>query len=268
MIEVKNSNIMINGYHSSKGNQSKWIINNNWYKVDNNGYEGLSEYVISSLLGYSNLRENEYVKYELEEIKYNENLFLGCSSKNFLEDGESLITLERFYKNLTGGSLSEVLEGIYSVKERFNFLVETVESNTNIENFADYLGKMLIIDGLFLNEDRHLHNIAIIKKDGHYSLCPIFDNGAGLLSDYKNDYALCEPVDIMINRPKGKTISTSFDEQINAALDICNIDLVFHFGEKETDEILKKCSLYDTDILKRVKKIIICQMNKYNYFFE
>jgi hypothetical protein len=36
---------------------------------------------------------------------------------------------------------------------------------------------------LFLNDDRHLNNIAVIEQNGKFKYCPIFDNGAGLLSN-------------------------------------------------------------------------------------
>ena len=39
------------------------------------------------------------------------------------------------------------------------------------------------IDGLILNDDRHLNNIAVIARDGGFDYCPVFDQGAGLLSN-------------------------------------------------------------------------------------
>ena len=55
---------------SSKGNQLKWENEGVWYKADATGYEGLAESVVSHLLKFSSLNENEYVLYEPEEIKY------------------------------------------------------------------------------------------------------------------------------------------------------------------------------------------------------
>ena len=51
-----------------------------------------------------------------------------------------------------------------------------------------YMNKLLTIDALFLNEDRHTHNIAVLMNGkGDYAYCPIFDNGAGLLADTTMD---------------------------------------------------------------------------------
>ena len=49
--------------------------------------------------------------------------------------------------------------------------------------FDKYLTLLFEIDSLVLNDDRHLNNIAVLEKGGKYDYCPIFDNGAGLLSN-------------------------------------------------------------------------------------
>ena len=49
------------------------------------------------------------------------------------------------------------------------------------EYFGIYMSKMLTIDALFLNEDRHTHNIAVLTNDkNEFRLAPIFDNGLSL----------------------------------------------------------------------------------------
>ena len=63
-------NIRTNDRQSSKGNQLKWENEGIWYKADYTGYEGLVEYMIFHLLKKSSLAENEFVCYDLEEIKY------------------------------------------------------------------------------------------------------------------------------------------------------------------------------------------------------
>ena len=70
MIELFEQNIKTNDRQSSKGNQLKWENNGIWYKSDFTGYEGLSEYVISHLLDFSNLRKDEFILYKPIEIKY------------------------------------------------------------------------------------------------------------------------------------------------------------------------------------------------------
>ena len=42
--------------------------------------------------------------------------------------------------------------------------------------------KVLAVDALFLNEDRHTHNLAVLMDGkGNYKLAPIFDNGKSFL---------------------------------------------------------------------------------------
>lgn len=36
--------------HTSKGNQLKWKLGDQWYKADHMGYEGLSEVLVSRLV--------------------------------------------------------------------------------------------------------------------------------------------------------------------------------------------------------------------------
>ena len=57
MVELFEKDIIETENKSSKGNQLKWEKDNIWYKADFTGYEGLSEFVISSLLKFTNLKE-------------------------------------------------------------------------------------------------------------------------------------------------------------------------------------------------------------------
>ena len=50
MIELFDENRKDMQRKSSKGNQLKWESEGKWYKADFMGYEGLAEYMVSSLL--------------------------------------------------------------------------------------------------------------------------------------------------------------------------------------------------------------------------
>lgn len=253
---------------SSKGNQIKWEKDGIWYKADYCGYEGLAEYMVSWLLKYSNLNEDEFVIYNTEQIKYKSSLYNGVSSKNFLTDDWQLITLERMYKNQTGKSLYESVWHIQGIKERIDFLVSQVERYTGIKNFGEYLGKLLSIDAVFLNEDRHLHNIALLmNREGRYKLCPIFDNGASLISDTTMDYPLSEDIYKCIDSVQSKTVCSSFDDQLDAVEEMYGINIQFTFGRKEIQMLLDDEKVYSEDIKKRVEKVLLEQKRRYNYLF-
>ena len=93
MVELFGDNLIQENRKSSKGNQLKWEDQGIWYKADNLGYEGLSEYLVSNLLIHSTLVDSEFILYEPEEILYDSTIFHGCKSRDF-SDGWQVITLE------------------------------------------------------------------------------------------------------------------------------------------------------------------------------
>lgn len=269
MVELFEQNIRTNERQSSKGNQLKWLNNDTWYKADYTGYEGLSEYMVSKLLKCSTLSGQEYVDYDTEEISYNYSRYLGCKSRNFLPDGWMLITLERLFNNMYGHSLNKSIYSIEDYKGRIQFMVEQTIRITGLKAFGAYVSKLLTVDALFLNEDRHTHNIAVLmdnERKFHY--CPIFDNGAALLSDTTMDYPLSVNVNKMINGAKAKTFCTDFDEQLDVVERLYGQHINFSFDNKVVDELLAQEPFYSEDIKIRVREIIMQQKRKYQYLFK
>lgn len=81
---------------------------------------------------------------------------------------------------------------------------------------------------IFLNEDRHTHNITVLMNGkGDYAYCPIFNNGVGLLADTTMDYT-----------------------------------------KNDVTELLEKAEEYPEEIRNRVEMIIFAQMRKYTYLFS
>ncbi|MCR5349625.1 MAG: hypothetical protein K6E20_01390 [Acholeplasmatales bacterium] len=270
MVELFEQDMISLDRQSSKGNQLKWKNGDIWYKTDSVGYEGLSEYIISHLLKFSNLKEDEYVIYNPQQIKYKKQIYNGVSSNNFLNGGFKVITLERLFKNYYGKSLHSAIWEIKDHEERLKFLVEQVEKITKIKNFGKYMNKVLTIDGFFLNEDRHTHNIAVLIDDkDNYKLCPIFDNGASLLSDTKMDYPLGEDIYKLIEGVKGKTFSFDLEEQMLLSDKLYGQNIVFNFNHKDVEDLFEceELKIYSSLEKDRVKKIIFEQMRKYKYLF-
>lgn len=268
MIKLFEQDVRTNDRQSSKGNQLKWENNSIWYKADYTGYEGLAEYVISHLLEKSTLQEEEYVLYDLEEINYREVTYKGVRSKNFMKDDWQIITLERLFKNFFNESLYKSIYSIADHEERLLFLVNQVERMTGLEKFGCYMSKLFTIDAMFLNEDRHTHNIAVLMNgEGQFAYCPIFDNGAGLLSDTTMDYPLGGEVYQMMKNVQAKTISSDFDEQLDIAEKLYGDHLRFCFTKQDVKEILNKATIYSEKEKARVEKILYEQMRKYQYLF-
>ena len=274
MIELFEQDIKTNDRQSSKGNQLKWEKDAVWYKADYTGYEGLAEYTISHLLKYSSLKADEYVLYTPVEIKYKSQAYRGVSSPNFLDSDWQIITLERLFKIKYGKSLNEIIWSTREMKDRISFLTDRMEA-IGLKGFGKYINKMLTIDAFFLNEDRHTHNIAVLmNSQGDFALCPIFDNGAGLLADTKMDYPINADLYELIKTVKAKTFSRSFDEQLEMSELLYGNNLYFSFTKAEVEEILSlngkngEASIYPLNERIRVRDIIFEQMRKYSYLFS
>ena len=200
---------------SSKGNQEKWREGERWYKLDQFGYEGLAETVISNLLEHSTIETEtpfRFVRYRMERMNVHGRDRNGCSSENFLRSGESIITLSHLFKR-QGLPLKDALTRLPSDKKRIEWLAEETKSLTGIDQFPQYLTLLFEVDALFLNDDRHLNNIAVLEKNGRFDYCPVFDNGAGLLSNVQT-----APMDIdpkaLIRSAKARPFNTTFNRQV------------------------------------------------------
>lgn len=269
MVELFEQDIKTNDRQSSKGNQLKWENAGIWYKADYTGYEGLAEYMISHLLQKSTLDTTEFVVYELEEIKYKNAVYTGAKSETFLKDEWQIITLERLFQNFTGKSLYKTLYSISEHEERLRFLVEQIERITGLKGFGVYMNKLLTIDAFFLNEDRHMHNIAVLMNDkGEFAYCPIFDNGAGLLADMKMDYPLGDDVYGLMDMVCAKTICEEFEEQLDISEALYKTNLNFEFTKADVKELLDKATSYSIEVRDRVETIIYAQMRKYKYLMR
>ncbi len=269
MIELFSKDIHVNQRQSSKGNQLKWENNGIWYKADYAGYEGLAEYVVSHLLKLSTLNDSEYVLYEPETICYNEQVYNGCKSESFLKKDENLITLERLFKERYGISFYQSVFKIEEINERLKFIVESVNNITCIKGFGEYFAKLITIDALFLNEDRHMHNIALIKDSSNdFKLCPIFDNGACLLSDITMDYPIGGDTYNLINRVKSKTFAFDFLEQLEEVERHFGDTIKFNWNSNDVIGILDKVDNYSNEIKTRVYDVLMSQRSKYNYLFR
>lgn len=203
---------------SSKGNQEKWVEGNRWYKLDQFGYEALAETLISQLLERSNCEQDypfRFTRYQMERITAHGVERTGCSSENFLLPGQSIITLSHLYKRESEVSLRALLSRQSSDKKRIAYLADATAELTGLELFPQYLTLLFEVDALFLNDDRHLNNIAVLECDGKYDYCPIFDNGAGLLSNTRTAPMDIEPK-ALIAAQRARPFGTTFNRQAGA----------------------------------------------------
>lgn len=269
VIELFEQNERKNERQSSKGNQLKWENEGIWYKADYTGYEGLSEYLISHLLKKSTLEEDEFVVYNLEQIRYKNQVYRGVKSSSFLKNDWQLITLERLFQNFFGKSLYKAIYSIADHENRLRFMTEQVERMTGLKEFGRYLDKLFTIDAFFLNEDRHTHNIAVLMNgQGEFAYCPMFDHGAGLLADTTMEYPLDVDVYDLMAEAQAKTICSDFDEQLELAYRFYGCDIRFFFDKSDVVKLLENAEGYPETERERVKEIVFAQMRKYAYLFS
>lgn len=236
---------------SSKGTQEKYYKDNYWYKIDRCGNEGMAELLASVVLNCSNV-EN-FVNYEQCSI----NGKTGCRSRNFLKHEEEFLTFQNLYSIYEGGSLTNRISEFQDVKQRMDFVIEFIRKITKID-ITEYLSQILSLDMLILNEDRHFHNLGIIKTATGYRTAPVFDNGYSLLCDYNRYYPfltmdeLIEKIDTATAYP----FSGSFEMQA----------LTAGFGLKIDYSEVFSCFKDITDC--REKNILIYQLNRYKKIFN
>lgn len=257
---------------SSKGNQEKWYdqASNRWYKLDQFGYEALAETVVSFFLEQSNIETSTpftFVRYRMERLQVHGRERTGCSSENFLRPGQSLITVNRLLTSHLGKPLREKLARLPSDKRRIAYLAEATADVTGLERFPQYLTLLFEIDALFCNDDRHLNNIAVLEQNSRYDYCPIFDNGAGLLSNTQ-----LSPMDIappaLLSALRARPFNTTFTRQMNTARSLYGPQLAIpKMTENQVREVLRPLLDYypqrDRGIIAdRVEACIITRQKK------
>ena len=231
---------------TSEGTQIKYKKDGYWYKKDSRGHEGRAEYLVSRLLDFSTLGKDEYIRYEQGMI----NDHSGCRSRNFLEDGEELITFYRLYYNAMGKNLAQVIAAMDRMEDRIEYVIDFIRQSCGLD-VRTYLSKILTLDMIVLNEDRHLNNLALIMKNNNFYPAPIFDNGVSLLtanSSINRHFSIEENVKRVTARPfsgshekMAEYLGKGFSLEYEAALE---------WLEKETESFQRDVMIYQ---LKRYK---------------
>lgn len=129
------------------------------------GHECINEIIVDRLL---NILEIEHLHYDLIhadiDVDGKEMETYLCASKDFKAHGEHKVALDAYYQ-------AEKLDG------------ETPLQFCTRNGWSDFIYKMLVVDFLILNRDRHGANIEVLRNARKKSLrlAPIFDHGPSLL---------------------------------------------------------------------------------------
>ena len=129
------------------------------------GHECINEIIVDRLL---NILGIEHLHYDLIhadiDVDGKEMETYLCASKDFKAHGEHKVALDAYYQ-------AEKLDG------------ETPLQFCTRNGWSDFIYKMLVVDFLILNRDRHGANIEVLRNARKKSLrlAPIFDHGLSLL---------------------------------------------------------------------------------------
>lgn len=216
--------VMVQG--SSRGTQPKYYDGGYWYKLNNLGYEGYAEYLVSRVLECTNV--DDFVRYETCMI----NGRPGCRSKNFIREQESFLSFQRLYELFTGENLQGKIRFMETAGDRIGYVVDFVMESTGLD-CRKYLSQILTLDMLTLNTDRHFNNLGLVvdSSTGVYRAAPVFDNGNALLSDWERFSE--ETMEENIEKVYGQPFSASLEIQACSA----GIGLKIDYGKLE--ELLK-----------------------------
>lgn len=72
----------------------------------------------------------------------------------------------------------------------------------------------------------------------------------------------------MIPTVKAKTVSDSFDEQLDASEKLYGYNLKFSFNNSDIEKAVQAADIYEADIRERVITVLREQRRKYPYLFE
>lgn len=261
---------------SSKGNQIKWVVDGYWLKADYLGYEGLSEVLVSQVMQQTNFNAiYGVVNYmPCQIIEDNNKQYIGCCSANYLMPNEQEITLGRLLKKLTGKT-PEMLKK--HAGDWYKECVSIVSKCNGLQDVAKYFAMLLQVDCITLNEDRHYHNI-VFKMQGAaegltYTYVPLFDNGASLFSDIRQDYPMNMSVAECKKHIKAKPFNMDFEKQVRKANEYCiaryqtapqlYFDSIFTGGQMPLIHVAQLEKLYTADSISRAVNVLQAQIKRY-----
>lgn len=163
---------------SRLGYQQKFTSPNDgyWYKEDLKGGEALAEVLVSTFLKSCNyLGFKDFVPYYFKHNLVESFDLRSCVSPNFLQKGEQFIS----FKDLLS-QVNKPTEELVGFESKLNY-IDSVFQQPVGQSFREEMLRLLTLDVMFRNTDRHLSNFGIIlAPNGSIRFAPIFDNGLAL----------------------------------------------------------------------------------------
>lgn len=181
---------------SISGEQDKEIVDNYFIKYNKRGYEGFAEAFISQFLYFTDL---DFVDYHV--------IPNGCKCKLYRDLACQFATLDKVLREFNMYYIEDYEK--MTPSERFDFCVSVVKDMLGID-CTGYIGRLCFLDAITVNTDRHLGNFEFYNSNGVWTSAPVFDNGAGLLSEFPITMSIDKGLKLCGCKP----FSTDFKEQV------------------------------------------------------
>lgn len=197
---------------TSGGDQLKWYKDGYYIKADTNGYESISEALVSTLL--SCISDIDFVDYSLCTIQESGVVYTGCYSRDIcIGTNYRLISVYRLLQMYIN-DVDNRLHGM-SGDLLYDFICSELSEITGLD-MEYYINKILLIDYIIFNSDRHLSNIFVLydADTDSFMYAPVLDNGAALFSNV-NVFGLSMSYQCMRNQVSCKPFYPDFDRQLS-----------------------------------------------------
>ena len=240
---------------TSRGTQQKIFKNDRIYKFNHFGYEDIAEVLVSRLEAF--VCGIDYIDYNFDCIDNKP----VCYSNSFKLPGCQEITLYRLLNYFEDFS---ALKMSCSGKEYMNLIEDRVFQLTGL-NIHGYLAKIIKLDSITLNEDRHLNNISVRRMEkGGFEVMPIYDNGMSLLADIKR-YPLSIGYNFQVGMVKARPFDDSFKQQVELFQDagLLKIDIeAFYKDLTEAEAGWYRFFDGRSQMYERAKGVLLSQLER------
>ena len=180
----------------------------------------------------------------MEQLEAHRRLRNGCASLDFLLPGEAMIlTLADLFRKGVGPDWQKTVSRLPNFQSKVHWMVEQTVRLAGLEHFGVYLTLLFGINMLFGNENRHLNNIAVLRRGERFSYCPLFDFGAGLLSNVR-DYPMEIEPKTLVRQLRARPLDTIFARQVHAAEAAYGVQLEWDFDLRDIGTALAEPLCY------------------------
>lgn len=205
--------------------------------------EPVSEVISSEIIKKFNIECAENVLTKMKLPGFNDEVVVNIS-KDFLEHDESLMSIRSILGNIDRDNLYEKIISI-------------------LPDFKIDIDRMIVIDFLINNIDRHLRNFSVINKDGEITkFAPLYDHGLCFYADIQDSELEQDDKETWEMIDECKPFCESHYDQLELIGDV-NLPRV---PLNELFEIIDKYSDYLSE--HRIECIKYLLEKRYNYLIE